>query len=179
MRLLLIITLMPALTGCVGAPDRGQSPGSPRGNSNRSPIEVNLLPPSSPIEVGTRAVFTFRITNVSTNAVDLPWPGFIDGFIQTDVRGPQETRLQLRGRRLSLGHGRYPGGDIQPGKSMETELSCVFPVPGRYTTSSYLQTSRAATPWWSFWEGRVDADDVVVTVVEKRDDNKPDAGDGK
>jgi len=176
MRLILVMMLMPALAGCGGPSGTSVNSGSRETGENRAPIKVELLQPPSPIEAGTRAVFRFRITNVSTNAVDLPWPGYIDRFIHTDVRGPRGIAMHLQGKSGSLGHGKYPGGDILPGKSTQTELSCILTAAGDYTIRSYLETSRSGTPW-TFWEGRVDAEDVVVTVLESKDDNKAIDGD--
>jgi hypothetical protein len=166
MRNLPNVILAIALT-CTCASGDDEKNGSSQ-TENSPPLKVELLLPSSPVEAGTPSVFKFKITNTSKNAVNLPWPGYIDQFVHGEVRGPRNTVMSLQGKRLSLGHGRYPGGDIEPGKSIETELTCNVPNPGDYTIHSYLKTSRSGTPWWKFWEGRVDAKDVVVKVREKK-----------
>lgn len=167
MRALLVVFAMLAVMGCASQ-NTAQSPDIQTRRVEIPPLKVELLPPSEPIAAGIRTLFKFRISNVSSSPVDLPWPGFIDQFIHTEVTGPKGFKGHLKGKRLSLGHGKYPGGDIAPGKSIETELSGILPEAGEYVINSYLQTSRSETSWWTFWEGRVDATDIAINVLKTK-----------
>ncbi|MBT3374009.1 MAG: hypothetical protein HN742_28055 [Lentisphaerae bacterium] len=135
-------------------------------------LKAELLPPSADPVAGERITLKLKITNVSPEPVDLPWPRFIDQFITSVQRASDGTVTRVAHTGLALGHGKYPGGLLQPSESMSVDLTHVFDAPGVHRVKCELRTTREACPWWSFWEGCVDTEELRVAVRGKGADNE-------
>jgi hypothetical protein len=119
------------------------------------------------IVAGVGVPMKLFIQNTAGAPIDLPWPKWISGFVTTEsslVIGKKAPAL-IKHQGLALGHGKYPGGPLVPGKEMVVDLTHVFPKEGVHNLKAILETSRAGTPWWSFWEGRVESKQIRVTVL--------------
>ena len=126
-------------------------------------LELTLSVPP-PVVAGQPSRMILKIKNVSTTSVNLPWPRFIDQFVTSEIKDADGTTRTVKHQGGALGHGRYPGGDLKPGATSTVELSLTFPRTGVTEVRCILEPSRKATPWWSFWEGRVESNTVKVDV---------------
>lgn len=135
-----------------------------------SVFTMTVVPPQEPIVTGQIIGLTLKIRNVSTKAVNLPWPGYINQFITTESsEGPDSTVLMIKHKGGSLGHGEYPGGDLAPSAEMTVTVWHIFPTSGTYSLKCILEISRRKTLWWSFWEGHVESNTIRIHVKEKKD----------
>jgi hypothetical protein len=153
-----------------GAADAGDSDAK-----KKDAISVHVVLPEQPIVARTRVAITVKIKNISDEPVDLPWPKFINQFIRTESTHRDGTVLTIRHAGLALGHGKYPGGDLKPSEEMAVEVWHIFQDTDWHSFKCVLETSRKNTPWWSFWEGRVESEPVSVEVKPSphQDADKP------
>jgi hypothetical protein len=124
------------------------------------------------VVAGVEAPVKLIIHNSSGAPIDLPWPKWISGFVTTEsslVIG-RGAAASIKHRGLALGHGKYPGGPLEPDKEMVVELKHVFPKEGVHNLKAILKTSRAGTPW-SFWETNTQSAQIRVTVVKPADNH--------
>lgn len=169
---LLVVVLL--ATGCgkqetappISAPQSSplRPASQPSSRTPTSPVTLHLASPKSVLVVGESRVLKLVIQNTSDSPVDLPWPRFVDQFIHTRVVGPDKAEWEIEHVGLALGDGKYPGGDIAPGKSIVVELSHTFDRPGNHRLTCVLHTSRKACPWWQFWEGQAQSNTIEVEV---------------
>ena len=134
-----------------------------------SPVVLQAALTSPPdIVAGQPALLTLKVTNVSSLPVNLPWPKFIAQFITSEVKSSDGTAWNITHPGGSLGHGKYPGGDIKPGAVISVLLSHTFPSQGRFRVKCILDTSTLhGHNIWNVWEGRVESNTVTVKVRKK------------
>ncbi|MFH1106951.1 MAG: hypothetical protein V1787_03570 [Candidatus Micrarchaeota archaeon] len=130
-----------------------------------APIAIRIEMSTANIITGAAVPLKVIVLNVSNKPVNLPWPKYLSQFLTCEssiVNGGPVSSFRHGG--LSLGHGKYPGGFIEPGKESIMEVEHTFPVEGRQKLKCILETSREGTLWWSFWEGRVESKPIRVKV---------------
>jgi len=148
-----------AASAGAGAADAGDSDAK-----KKDVLSVHVVLPEQPVVARTRVAITVKIKNISDEPVDLPWPKFINQFIHTESTHHGGTVLTIRHTGLSMGHGPYAGGDLKPSEEMVVEVWHIFQDTGWHSFKCAVETSRKGTPWWSFWEGRVESKPVSVEV---------------
>jgi hypothetical protein len=164
------ISFLVILLVLLGAVSRTAAEGeSDSDEKDKAILSVQVVLPDKAIPAQTRVRLPIKIRNISDKDVNLPWPKFIDQFIRTESTAQDKTVLTVQHVGGALGHGKYPGGDVKPGGEITVEVWHIFPDVGRHTLRCVLETSRKATPWWSFWEGRVESKPVSVEVKPSKD----------
>ena len=128
-------------------------------------LEATLEHPRKAV-AGTDLTVALRLENVSSHPVNLPWPKYIDQFVTSEVTAPDGKLQKVKHSGLALGHGKYPGGDLKPGEALTVQVPHKFAEGGRYQVKCVLETSRKGTPWWNFWEGRVESNPVTIIVTK-------------
>lgn len=136
-------------------------------SNHRIVLQATLISPTD--VVADQPVFlTFKLVNVSSSTINLPWPRFIDQFITSEIKSPEGAAWRIKHPGGSLGHGRYPGGDIKPGAVFNINLLHTFPRHGHYEVKCILDTSSlSGHNIWNIWEGRVESNTITVKVRKK------------
>jgi len=133
----------------------------------RPPISIRIEVSSGPVYAETRVPIKVIIRNESNKPVNLPWPKWIDSFLATESKQSNGLSLTIRHTGLSLGHGKYPGGDIKPDHSITVDLWHIFPTPWVHDLQVILDTTRS-DGFWPFWKGHLES--PIITVRAKKKD---------
>jgi len=129
-------------------------------------LAVRIIPLKQPI-ANARVEFQVKIKNVSTKAINLPWPKFINQFMSTESTTQGEGVLSIKHSGGALGHGRYPGGDLKPGDELTVKLWHVFPGGGRYMFKCILDTTvLKGYNMWNVWEGRAESKSITIEITK-------------
>ncbi len=128
------------------------------------PVELRLSAPAE-IAVGEPVMLTLELTNVSAAPVNLPRPGFVDGFVTSQIQAADGAVTTIEHHGGALGHGRYPGGDIAADESITLQLEHVFAAVGDVKVVCFLDTTVVSgANTWGLWEGRAESPAVTVRV---------------
>lgn len=153
----------------------------PRESAKRSPpANFQLaLSPLANVRAGQPITINITLKNVGRGPVRFPKPRWIDQFITTRITGPDGKTVILRHPSLSIGNGKFPGGDLKAGDSWKIQLSernrtgndrsvpIWLPSPGTYKIICFLDTTHNPAPWFPFWKGT--AQSLPLTVRVKPD----------
>lgn len=130
-------------------------------------VKASLISPPD-VVAGQPALLTLKLTNVSSRPINLPWPKFIDQFITSTVTSSDGTVSEITHRGGSLGHGKYPGGEVRTGAVISIQLAHTFPRQGRYQVKCTLDTSTLhGHNIWNVWEGRAESNTITIMVGRK------------
>ena len=130
-------------------------------------LKASLISPPD-VVAGQPALLTLKLTNVSSSPINLPWPKFIDQFITSTVTSSDGTVSEITHHGGSLGHGKYPGGDVRTGAVISIQLSHTFPRQGRFQVKCTLDTSPLhGHNIWNVWEGRAESNTITIMVGKK------------
>ena len=159
----LVITLL-VLSGCA-------STGMLR---RHSPPLTATLARSDKLVTTPNIVLKLTLTNESKAPVNLPYRGFVEQFITSEIRMPDGKVVRKRHSGGALGHGKYPGGDIVPDDSLTVSLNHVVTSEGTYLIKCVLDTRPDSCPWltangkhpyiWPLWQGRIESNTIKLEV---------------
>ncbi len=159
-----------AVVGCLGCQEAVEPravtrpPPEVATPAQRAPVELRLSA-SAEIAIGEPVMLTLELTNVSAAPVNLPWPGYVDGFVTSQIRAADGAVTTIEHPGGALGHGEYPGGDLAADESITLQLEHVFAAVGDVTVVCVLDTTVVAgSNIWGLWEGRAESPAVTVRV---------------
>ena len=152
------------ICGCVDiTPAKTQVPES----TSAAVLKATLISPPD-VVAGQPVLLTLKLTNVSSLPINLPWPKFIDQFITSTVTSSDGTVSEITHPGGSLGHGKYPGGDVRIGAVISVLLSHTFHSQGRFQVKCTLDTSPLhGHNIWDVWEGRAESNTITIMVGKK------------
>jgi hypothetical protein len=151
------------------------------GDSGGASRAVELRVAAAREKPNGRLVLTLSITNTGRVPLLLPWPKYIDTFVTTEIVGPDGKKLSVRHPGHSLGHGKCPGANLDPGETWRTRLArmevpgttrsepIAFPAPGAYRLKCLLDTTDNPAPWFSFWKGKSVSPEVAFEARYPQD----------
>ncbi|MEQ1936308.1 MAG: hypothetical protein ABL962_20830, partial [Fimbriimonadaceae bacterium] len=128
------------------------------------------------VVAGAEAPLKVFILNTTEAPIDLPWPKWIDGYITTDsslVNG-KRAPASIKHKGLALGHGKYPGGSLLPGKEMAVDLTHVFPKAGVNTLTATLKLPEEHLGHRWGYLGAIKSKPIRVVVADPADNHSLD-----